>query len=90
MNDVLELKGQRFVQASKKGGGGGPAMNSKTIVTNEQLFNLKTKLEQIKEFWKCENKPFRGVLISVCYNKIVAKSNRISGLLKEKIQILQL
>lgn len=84
MNDVLELKGQRFVQASKKGGGGGPAMNSKTIVTNEQLFNLKTKLEQIKEFWKCENKPFRGVLISVCYNKIVAKSNRISGLLKGK------
>ena len=59
-------------------------MNSKTIVTNEQLFNLKTKLEQIKEFWKCENKPFRGVLISVCYNKIVAKSNRISGLLKGK------
>lgn len=84
MNDVLELKGQRFVQASKKGGGGGPAMNSKTIVTNEQLFNLKTKLEQIKEFWECENKPFRGVLISVCYNKIVAKSNRISGLLKGK------
>lgn len=29
MNNVLELKGKRFVQASKAGNGGGAAMNSK-------------------------------------------------------------
>lgn len=29
MNNVLELKGKRFVQASKSGNGGGAAMNGK-------------------------------------------------------------
>ena len=33
MNDVLELKGKRFVQASKPGAGGGASMNGKVTVT---------------------------------------------------------
>ena len=33
MNNVLELKGKRFVQASKTNSGGGATMNSKVIVT---------------------------------------------------------
>lgn len=82
MNNVLELKGKRFFQASKSGGNGGTAMNGKTIVTKEHLIKLKSKLDQIKEFWDNEQRPFKGILISVYYNKIVAKSNRISGLFK--------
>ena len=82
MNNMLELKGKRFVQAKRGGNGGGPAMNSKVIVTSQHLMRLKDKIEQIKEYWKQEKKPFDGVLISVNYNKIVAKTNRISGLLK--------
>lgn len=82
MNNVLELKGKRLVQASKGGGGGGPAMNSKVIVTSQQLLKLKNKILQIQKYWSSENKPFNGILISVYYNKIVAKSNRISGLFK--------
>ncbi len=82
MNNVLELKGKRFVQASKSGNGGGAAMNGKKVVTSEQLIALQSKINQIKEFWKAEKKPFVGILISVHYNKIVAKSNRISGLFK--------
>lgn len=82
MNNVLELKGKRFVQASKKGSGGGPAMNSKKIVTSEHIIRLASKLHKIKDFWKQEKRPFEGVLISVYYNKIVAKSNRVAGLLK--------
>lgn len=84
MNNVLELKGKRFVQASKTGGGGGASMNSKKIVTREQLLRLVERIGQIKEFWKQERKPFEGILISVHYNKIVAKSNRIAGLFKGK------
>ena len=84
MNNVLELKGKRFVQASKSGGGGGASMNSKKIVTREQLLRLVERIDQIKEFWKQERKPFEGILISVHYNKIVAKSNRIAGLFKGK------
>lgn len=82
MNNVLELKGKRFVQAFKAGNGGGTAMNSKIEVTTEHLLRLKSQLNQVKEFWDREAKPFEGMLVSVYYNKIVAKSNRISGLLK--------
>lgn len=82
MNNVLELKGKRFIQASKVNNSGGTAMNSKVVVTSEQLTKLIDKINQISAFWKQEKRPFDGILISVCYNKIVAKSNRISGLLK--------
>ncbi|MCI8993727.1 MAG: S8 family peptidase, partial [Eubacterium sp.] len=82
MNNVLELKGKRFVQASKAGNGGGASMNSKKVVTKEQLLRFADRIDQIKEFWKQERKPFEGILISVHYNKIVAKSNRIAGLFK--------
>ena len=81
MNNILELKGKRFVQASKKNGGGA-SMNGKSVVTCEQLLRLKDKLQKIKKFWEQEQKPFQGVLISVHYNKVVAKSNRIAGLFK--------
>ena len=82
MNNVLELKGKRFVQASRGGRGGGAAMNSKKTVSSEELQRLQYQLRQIKEFWEKEKKPFEGILISVYYNKIAAKSNRISGLFK--------
>lgn len=84
MNNVLELKGKRFIQASKPGGSGGASMNSQTIVTSEQLMSLCFKITKIREFWEKEKRPFSGILISVYYNKIVAKSNRISGLFKGK------
>lgn len=84
MNNVLELKGKRFIQASKTGSGGGASMSSKKIVTREQLLRLIERISQIKEFWKQEKRPFEGILISVHYNKIVAKSNRIAGLFKGK------
>ena len=84
MNNVLELKGKRFIQASKTGSGGGASMNSKKIVTREQLLRWIERISQIKEFWKQEKRPFEGILISVHYNKIVAKSNRIAGLFKGK------
>ncbi len=82
MNNMLELKGKRFVQASKKPGRNGASMNSRSVVTTEQLLRLASKLEQIKKFWDEEQTPFRGLLISVHYNKIVAKTNRINGLFK--------
>lgn len=84
MNNVLELRGKRFIQASKTGGGGGASMNSKKIVTREQMLRLVERISQIKEFWEQERRPFEGILISVHYNKIVAKSNRIAGLFKGK------
>lgn len=82
MNNVLELKGNRFIQAPRTGSPSGPAMNGKKIVTSYHLKKLQEQIEQIKKFWQNEKKIFDGVLISVYYNKIVAKSNCISSLLK--------
>ena len=49
MNNVLELKGKRFVQESKKGNGGGAAINSKVVVTNNQ--------PQYQGFWRASAYP---------------------------------
>ena len=70
MNNVLELKGKRFLQTSKNGMRGGIAMNGKVEVSTEHLLRLKSQLIQIKEFWDKETKPFEGILVSVYYNKI--------------------
>ncbi|WP_168120291.1 S8 family peptidase [Paenibacillus sp. HB172176] len=85
MNNVLALKGKRFVQASKEGPpGGGANMNSQKVVTSDHLLSMQSKIARIRAFWQQEKKPFEGILISVHYNKIVAKSNRIAGLFKGK------
>ncbi|MDC8916115.1 S8 family peptidase [Metamycoplasma hyosynoviae] len=82
MNNLLELKGKRFSQAKRVSNGGGIVMNGMVEVTSKHLLRLKSQLEEIKEYWDKETRPFKGILISVYYNKIVAKSNRISGIFK--------
>lgn len=82
MNNILELKGKRFVQAPRTNPGGSAAMNSKVIVTGEYIERLVRRLQQLQIFWENEKRPFNGLLISVHYNKIVAKTNRISGIFK--------
>lgn len=84
MNNILELKGKRFIQESKKNPMGGVTMNGKVVVTTSHLERLNNQLNQINDFWKNEKRTFEGLLISVVYNKIAAKSNRISGLFKGK------
>ena len=46
MNNVLELKGKRFVQANKNGMRGGVAMNGKAAVSTEHLLRLKSQLKK--------------------------------------------
>lgn len=83
-NHILELRGKRFIQASRQISGGGCSMNSNQDVTIEHINKLINELREIEMFWENEKKPFSGILISVYYNKIVAKSNRINGLLAGK------
>ncbi|MGL5550288.1 MAG: S8 family peptidase [Culicoidibacterales bacterium] len=84
MNNILELKGKPFLQAAKPTStSGGASMNSKRTVDSEHILLLITQLEEIISFWQQEMKLFDGILISVQYNKIIAKSNRISGLFKK-------
>ncbi|MGL5427015.1 MAG: S8 family peptidase, partial [Cetobacterium sp.] len=81
MNNTLSLKGS-FEQKKRNGSVGSPQLPSNTIVKIEHLKKLKNDLIHLIEFWEKEN-VFSGALISVYYNKIVAKSNRIKALLSK-------
>ncbi|MHA3801547.1 S8 family peptidase [Mycoplasma sp. VS30B] len=70
------------MQRKRTGTGGGARFNGNKIVTSEDLLYLIKNLEDVRKYWKNISKPFKGVLITAYYNKIVAKSNRITGLLK--------
>ena len=82
MNNILELKGNRFTQESRKNTMGGASMNGDVTVVPSHINRLQEQLHQIRSFWKEESRPFKGLLISVHYNKIAAKSNRICGIFK--------
>lgn len=79
MNHVLQLKGA-FEQASFHQKPGPPNLPAGKSVHVSQLEHLKRNLMELRMFWSKEN-IFPGALISVYYNKVAAKSNRIHGLL---------
>ncbi|QJG66377.1 S8 family peptidase [Mycoplasma phocoeninasale] len=83
MNNLLELKGKKFEQ-QKRIAGGSISMNGNFIVTVEHIKKLEQQLKEIKDYWKDKFEIINGVLISVYYNKIAAKSNRIKGIFKGK------
>ncbi|MDD3416032.1 MAG: S8 family peptidase [Lachnospiraceae bacterium] len=81
MNNVLQLKGT-FEQASSNQQPGPPNLPAGKFITVLQLEKLQSDLIELRRFWSKENL-FPGALISVYYNKIAAKSNRIQGLLSK-------
>lgn len=83
MNNILELKGNRFRQQDRTAAGGGRSMNNTTI-SFEKIDQLEKELSIILFFWQNEQRPFNGIILSVHYNKIAAKSNRIGALFAGK------
>lgn len=79
-NKILQLKGtfQTDKNHTKPVSPNIPK-NGKPVCV-EHLKNLKQQLEKILKYWESETL-IGGALISVYYNKIVAKSNRIKALL---------
>jgi hypothetical protein len=79
LNNLLQLKGQ-FEQASSKSRPGPPKLPTGKSVKVTQLEFLLSNLIELKGYWE-KQRLLPGVLISVCYNKVAAKSNRVQGLL---------
>lgn len=79
MNNILQLKGQ-FLQKSNSGGFGPPKLPLNGFVETSHLKDLKGQLQRVLRFWQ-ENTLIEGALVSVYYKHVVAKSNRIKGLL---------
>ncbi len=83
MNNVLMLRGKIQHRPRDNGGFGPPVLPAKSEpVTIEKLRKIKKELEGTLEYWK-EDTRFGGALITVYYNKVVAKSNRMQVLLKK-------
>lgn len=81
MNSLLQLKGI-FEQENRSSSFGPVALPTKGVVTSEHLIKLKNNLVELKKFWVKEA-ICNGALVSAYYNKIAAKSNRISQLLSD-------
>jgi len=79
MNNLLQLKGP-FEQAARERAPIITNLPTGKSVKVVQLEKLRNDLVELKRLWSKEN-VFEGALISVYYNKIAAKSNRIRGLL---------
>lgn len=79
MNNLLQLKGT-FEQASNNSGFGAINLPARKSIKVSQLEKLQNDLVELRKFWSKEN-IVSGALISVYYNKVAAKSNRIQGLL---------
>lgn len=80
MNGLLQLKG-RFEKRGNEGMGpiGLPA-NKK--VTSEHIEELISQLFKVKEYW-ADKDDIAGLIVSVHYIRVVAKSNRLKTLLSD-------
>lgn len=79
MNSILQLKGQ-FEQQSGSQGGRKRNIPAGKFVESKHLCNLKKDLESLLIYWSGQLL-IKGALVSVHYTNVVAKSNRIRGLL---------
>lgn len=81
MNNLLQLKGT-FEQASRNPMWAPVNLPSGKCVNMLKLEGLLKNLMDLKAYWQSQ-KVLSGALISVYYNKVTAKSNRIQGLLSK-------
>lgn len=79
MNNTLQLKGT-FEQRKNENKQGSPNLPAGKTVNSEKLSNLLSDLNRLYTFWNNEN-TLSGALVSVYYNKVAAKSNRVQRLL---------
>ena len=79
MNSILQLKGS-FEQHSGNPGGGKRNIPVGGFVASTHILDLISDLRSLQIYWN-EHTLIKGALISVYYIGVVAKSNRIRGLL---------
>jgi hypothetical protein len=82
MNDLLQLKGT-FEKRENRSGFGARNVPSQESVSISHLEELLRELQQVLTYWK-DKKLISGVLLSIEYNQITAKSNRVRGFLSKK------
>ncbi len=84
MNEILQLKGH-FEQRKNDSRPKAANIPKNSEVNIDHLINLKNNLKEINNFWNNETLSIKP-LVSVHYNDIIAKSNRIKGILDSSSQ----
>lgn len=79
MNNILQLKGQ-FEHNKGNSGGGKRNIPVGKMVDSAHILNLINDLRSLQTYWN-KHTLIKGALISVHYTSVIAKSNRIRGLL---------
>lgn len=80
MNKALQLKGS-FGTNPGSGGGGTPVLPAGATVTKKHLMELHAQLDGIIKYWQDRKYLPFNPLVTVHYQRVVAKSNRIMRLL---------
>lgn len=83
MNEILQLKGN-FEQKKPSISSNHSNIPKSKYVSMEHLKSLKDNLQNIKTFWEKEKLNIKP-LISAYYISVIAKSNRIKGILESNI-----
>lgn len=83
MNNILTLRGQSFQQASRTNKPGPVNIPKGTTIHLSHLESLHNCLVRVSKFW-AQEEFIEGALISVYYDRIVAKSNRIGAYFRVK------
>lgn len=83
MNEILQLKGT-FEQKKVNSPSSLPNIPKNKSVTIKHLLELKNNLEDVRVFWQNEKLKIKP-LVSVYYFDVIAKSNRIKGILENNI-----
>lgn len=78
MNTIIKLWNKSFTQKSRSGGKVNKQIPKGSQITLEHLKKIHSSLKKVEKYWE-NNTVLSGVLISVYYNRIVAKSNRVEG-----------
>lgn len=85
MNDILSLKGS-FEQKPSGNKPGAPTLPKNKIISESDINRLIISLEEMERFWRSQT-ILSGGLVSVYYDRIIAKSNRIKGYLANGSQL---
>ena len=82
MNSILKLKG-KFINKKYDKPSGSRNIPSGASISVQALESKIKDLMELKKYWDTQNY-FEGALISVHYNRLIAKTNRIAAILYER------
>lgn len=82
MNSILKLKG-KFINKKYDKPSGSRNIPSGASISVDELESKINDLQQLEKYWNTQSY-FEGALISVHYNRLIAKTNRIAAILYER------